>query len=341
MKIALQTIEKESLERQHSSERDGRVRDRIKAVLLSSEGWTQIQISQALRIRPETVHEHLSDYTRLHKLKPENGGSRSEINEVQTSELIRHIEATTYLSAKEICFHVKTTYGVKFSLAGMTQWLHRHRFSYKKPKETPKKADPVKQLKFMEKYESLLNSAGDDPVLFMDSVHPTMATKVTYGWIRTGTEKLIASTASRTRMNVTGSLDLETMSVVAEDYETINGGSTVSFLKKIETHYPKALQINVILDQSSYHRSQEVQEFVKKSRIKLHFLPPYSPNLNPIERLWKVMNEIVRNNRVFQSAKEFREAIRSFFSKKWPAIAPAMVDRITDNFQIIKQASSS
>ena len=50
MKIVLTIIEKEQLELQHSKEHDGRVRDRIKAVLLNAEGWTQKQIAQALRM---------------------------------------------------------------------------------------------------------------------------------------------------------------------------------------------------------------------------------------------------------------------------------------------------
>ena len=68
----------------------------------------------------------------------------------------------------------------------------------------------------------------------------------------------------------------------------------------------------------------------------LHYLPPYSPNLNAIERLWKVMNERVRNNRFFKDAKEFRKAIMDFFAKTWPQIAWSMVDRINDNFQRLK-----
>ena len=52
--------QKEVLEAQHKKERDHRIADRIKAVLLRNEGWSQIQIAQALRVRPETVHEHLN-----------------------------------------------------------------------------------------------------------------------------------------------------------------------------------------------------------------------------------------------------------------------------------------
>lgn len=71
-------------------------------------------------------------------------------------------------------------------------------------------------------------------------------------------------------------------------------------------------------------------------KLVLHILPPYSPNLNPIERLWKVMNELSRNNQVFKTFNEFKEKIRAFFSEKWNTIADDFRTRINDNFQSLK-----
>lgn len=70
------TEEKVNLESRHRRERDGRIKDRIKAVLLSAKGWTQVMISQALRIQVEMVHDHLLDYQRSQKWMPENSGSQ-------------------------------------------------------------------------------------------------------------------------------------------------------------------------------------------------------------------------------------------------------------------------
>ncbi len=74
MKIIL-TL-KQQLEEMHDSAIDGRVRSRIKEVLLVSEGWSQTRISQALRIHTSTVARHLSDYVLYEKLKPDNIGSQ-------------------------------------------------------------------------------------------------------------------------------------------------------------------------------------------------------------------------------------------------------------------------
>jgi hypothetical protein len=72
----------------------------------------------------------------------------------------------------------------------MTKWLHKQGFSYKKPKGTPAKADLQKQAAFIAYYENLLNTIPEDePIEFGDGVHPTMATKITYGWIKKGTDR--------------------------------------------------------------------------------------------------------------------------------------------------------
>ena len=163
-------------------------------------------------------------------------------------------------------------------------------------------------------YEDFLNTLPEDePVEFLDAVHPTMATKITYGWIRKGQDKLISTTASRTRMNLLGSINLETMEVTIAAHETIDSKAMNKHFAALRKKYPKAPRIHQISDNGPYHISHETKEAAKKHGILLHYLPTYSPNLNPIERLGKVMNEFVRNNKVFTTVSEFKTAILDFF----------------------------
>ena len=78
-----------------------------------------------------------------------------------------------------------------------------------------------------------------------------------------------------------------------------------------------------------------LKKSLKKLNIKLKYLPAYSPNLNPIERLWKVMSECVRNNRFFKSSKDFRSEIDRFFNEILPQIGASLGRRINDNFQLL------
>ena len=95
----------------------------------------------------------------------------------------------------------------------------------------------------------------------------------------------------------------------------------------------------MILDGAAYHRSKVVKEHAELLNVDLHYLPPYSPNLNPIERLWKVMNEHVRNSVYFATAKAFRESIDHFFEVKLPEIRSSLQSRNNGNFQTLISAS--
>jgi len=148
-KIILPKAQKIDLEYLHDKTKDGRVRDRIKAVLLRSEGWSTPMIAQALRLHEASIIRHINDYPKKEKLKPENGGSNSYLSTAQTKEVIHHLMDKTYQCSYEIIDYIWHTYQIRFSISGLNKWLHHHDFSYKKPKGVPHKFDPIKQAEFI------------------------------------------------------------------------------------------------------------------------------------------------------------------------------------------------
>jgi len=343
MKITLTPQQKQQLEHMHDTERDSRVCDRLKAVLLASEDWSQVMIAQALRIHESTVARHLNDYGLSEKLKPENGGSQSKLSASQTLHLIEHLTEKTYPHTHQIVDYVKETFGLEYTVSGMNKWLHNNNFSYKQPRGVPHKFDEAKQQDFIDAYEALKASCGEDEsIVFIDAVHPTLSTKVSHGWIRTGQDKVIETTGNRSRLNIIGALNLSDIgATIVHDYEGINSETIVRFFCKLRESYPLAHKLHIILDGAGYHRSDLVREAAFVLNIELPYLPPYSPNLNPIERLWKVMNEKSRNNVYFKSKRDFKAAIDQFFAVTLPEIAGSLTSRINDNFQVFKPASSS
>jgi transposase len=340
-KLFLTSQEKENLKAAHRQEKNRRVADRIKSVLLADKGWTYRAIAEALLLDEQIISDHVNEYLTDKKLTLKSGGSVSKLDLTQTAELISHLENKTYLKIEEICAYVLATYGILYTVQGMTSWMHVHNFSYKKPKKTPAKADAEKQKEFAKIYKELVESTPqEEPILFADGVHPTMATKVTSGWIKTGTDKPIATTASRTRINLFGAINLATMGIVSDHYKTIDSDSMVNFFDLLRNTYPTAPKIHLILDNGPYNTSNQTKEAAPLYGIVLHYLPTYSPNLNPIERVWKVMNEYTRNNHFFKSAKDFRQEILNFFSSTWPQISEKMRNRINDNFQTLKPVVS-
>ena len=204
-------------------------------------------------------------------------------------------------TTQAIVSQIEQWWGIRYTVPGMNKWLHRNNFSYKKPVGVPHKYSAEQQQAFTDAYEKLKQKAGDDePILFIDGVHPTQGTKLTYGWIPAGKAKVVETTASRTRLNFMGALNLNDIGkTIVREYDSINSENIARFFIAIRETYPITQKIHIILDGAGYHRAELVKEWAYVMNIELHYLPPYSPNLNPIERLWKVMNEEALNNRYF------------------------------------------
>ncbi len=332
----LEIYQRRDLLQRHRAERDRRIADRIKAVLLADDGWSCEQIAQALFLSDEAIRKHLKDYAKAQKLKPENGGSEPQLNLEQTAQILEHLDTKIYVDAKDICAFVQQNYAVTYSISGITDWLNRNGFSYHKPCPVPAKADAAAQQKFIETYEKLNNSLeNNEEIVFLDSVHPTHQTRLTYGWIKKGTRKELPTTAGQKRVNLVGALNLSHMTLITQEYDTINAEAIICFFKRLESKMHTARLIHVMLDRARYHTCKEVEDWIKTSRIKLHFLPPYSPNLNAIERCWKIMHEHVTNNKYYATFKQFSEAILTFCNVTFKEKAQSWVSRLTDNFRPI------
>jgi hypothetical protein len=125
----------------------------------------------------------------------------------------------------------------------------------------------------------------------------------TYAWtcrlaIEKGQEKEVLSNTGRARVNINGAIHpAKPTEIVTNDCETINAVTTLVWLKMIEERFPKMKTIYLYVDNARYYRSKLVREYLEKSRIKMIFLPSYSPNLNPIERLWKFLKkEVIKSD---------------------------------------------
>jgi DNA-binding NarL/FixJ family response regulator len=103
----------------HRLERDGKIRDRIKSVLLSDDGWTYKAIAKVLFLDQVTISSYVNDYKIKNKLKNNSGCAQPKFSVSETEALIIHIENRLYLDENEIRSYAGKTYGVHFSHSGM------------------------------------------------------------------------------------------------------------------------------------------------------------------------------------------------------------------------------
>ena len=325
----------------HRATRDKREADRIKAVVLLANGWTAEDVAEALLVEPNTVRNHFKCYREggidaLRAIGSGVGGSTGALEAQQLADLDAHLQENVYLSAKAVAHWVKETFAVSYTESGITAILHRLGYVYKKPKLVPGRADTQAQRDFLaDDYKKINEDKGEnDPVYFMDAVHPQHNPVIACGWIKRGEEQQIPSNTGRQRLNINGAIDLESLEPVVRFDESINAESTIALFKQLEVLNVLAVVIYVICDNARYYRSKAVRDYLKTSRIELVFLPPYAPNLNLIERLWKFFKKKILYNRYYATFDEFRTACEEFFAN------PSKYHRelrslLTENFAIV------
>jgi len=216
----------------------------------------------------------------------------------------------------------------------MTKWLKANNFSYKKPHVVPAKANAEKQQNFIDFYKKLKADVSGEPIYFADSVHPHHLSKPAYGWIFKGSRKQIPTNGRSKHLNIIGGIEISKHTFCYEQVEKVNADSIALFLANLRKKHPEKTIINVIWDNAGYHKDASVQEFAEALGIKLHYLPPYSPNLNPIERLWKIMHQHISYNKYYETFSEFKDAAINFL-KTIGRKKKLLRSRITDNFTAI------
>ena len=334
------TLSKEKLaelETLHRGLRDKRQADRVKAVIALSKGWSAAQVAEILLFDESTSRHYFERYQQggSQALLDDNYcGAEPKLDKHQMQQLESYLEDHILPDAKSVIAYIDKQYGVCYSVSGVTDLLHRLGFSYKKPTHVPGKQDPARQQVFIEEYEQLKADKGEnDPLYFADATHPQHNSVPSYGWIKTGQEKTLKANCGRQRLNINGAINIETLEPVTGFYDTINAQATINLFAKIEAKHPDADAIYIIVDNARYYRSCLLKEYVEGTKIKLIFLPPYSPNLNLIERYWKFFKKKIQNNHYYETFGEFKSACKSFFRKRKKYL-PELQTLLTENFHI-------
>lgn len=132
-------------------------------------------------------------------------------------------------------------------------------------------------------------------------------------WFPIGQQRIIPTYGKHERVKLVGCLDYETGHVYVEEHKQYDAKVFLQFLKNVLTLYPDK-RIVMILDNAKIHHAKLLHNFVaeNKDRLSLVFLPPYSPNLNKIEELWRWLKDAVVNNVFFHCRLDIRSAVLKF-----------------------------
>ena len=335
MKKFLTKSQRQELLDELSRESNRRYADRIRVILLVDDEEKLVDIARFLFLDEGTVRNWRKRY--------ETGGVEKLLNDHylgricllsdgQVSALVEELSTRVYPTTQAVVEFVEARFGVRYTVGGMTSLLHRLGFSYKKPKGVPARADAEKQRQFLRSYRG---AKIHGPVYFADSTHPMLNPVLASGWIKKGEEFSVKTNSVRHRVNINGAVDIASMDVIARTCDTVNQSSICDLLRAIRRKNPDADHLYLVFDNAPYNRSRSVRKLAKQLGIKILYLPPYSPNLNPIERLWKFMKKKMMANEHYETIPEFRRALSEFFRgiRKHRSELETL---LTDNFEIMQ-----
>jgi transposase len=338
LKNFLTKEEEKILKQEHKRCKTVKQADRIKTILCLNKGLSYEAISELLLLDDSTLRRYYKDYKNkgIYKLLSDNfKGGVTKLSKDELAELDNHLERNIYLTSRDVAAYVKEAYGVSYTINGITSLLHSLGYSYKKPKHVPGKANKEKQEEFIKKYNELKATKSEaDKIYFMDGCHPQHNSQPAYGWIKKGTQKELKSNTGRQRVNLNGAYNIEDHELIIREDESINSQSTIELFKQISQRQ-KAGMIYIICDNARYYKSVLINQYLKTNkRIKLVFLPPYSPNLNIIERLWRFLKKKITYNRYIEKYIEFKEKVMGVF-ENIDKYKDELMTLMTENFQIL------
>lgn len=339
----LTDTDRKSLTILHKGCTDKKTADRIKAILLVDKGYTYRQIEEILLIDERT----LGRYKKAFQEKGVSGlmsdnykGGFFKISDEQITLLKQELDTKPYSTAQEICSFVRKQFKVSYTPQGMVQTLHRLGYSYKKTCPIPGKSNKARQEDFVRKYEAEFKTLPiNEKVYFLDGCHPTFNNHFGYAWIKKGTDFPIKTQDGRKHLNLMGAYNPKEQETFIRSYTVLNRDAVIDFLKQLRNRNT-GIRLHIIWDNVPYQHATAVKRLAEEIDINLVYLPPYSPNLNLIERYWGFLRKKVLRNQHFETYEAFRSAIIAFSRKRSKSIKNSLRTYIPERFHILEPVTS-
>ena len=315
------------------------VRRKALALLLKSKGIAHHKICETVGICGNILRKYCKCYQdkglefveAINFYKPE---SCLKIFE----QVIRdYFQKSPPTSIKQACSEIGDLTGVYLKVTQMRSYVKKLGVGYRKVCGVPAKADVEKQRLFKEQeLDPRLEEAkaGKRTVYFVDAAHFVLGAFLGFLWSLS--RILVKTPSGRQRFNVLGALNAITKELLTVTNDTyITSIQVCELLRIIAKSSP--LPITIVLDNAKYQRCKLVMNLAKELGIELLFLPPYSPNLNLIERVWKFVKKQCLSSLYYPDFASFRGAISSFVNQMHKTHKNELLSLLTLNFQLFDQ----
>jgi transposase len=324
--------------------KNSRARKKCLVVYLRKKGYQREEVAELLRIDEDTVTNYTKKYDEsgLQGLLEENYHHPKSQLEPYTEQLKELFNKQVPHTVNQAIEMIDKETGICLKPSACREFLRKIGMKCRRCGVVPGKAmDDDKQRQAQQEFhdkqlQSTLDEAkqGKRTVLFVDAAHFVMGAFLGMVWCFV--RLLLPSASGRKRHNVLGAYDPikhEAITITNDTY--INQDVFCDFLDKIANAYANSGRpITLILDNARYQKCQSVAKKAKELNIELLYLPPYSPNLNLIERLWRFVKKQVLYSKHYDCFDTFRNSINTCISDIGTRFKNEMQSLMTLKFQL-------
>lgn len=283
---------------------------------------------------------HLYNQSGIQSLKFNNYGTNKSELENHSQTLLSNLESNPVHQLSQAKERIESLTGIKRSLSAVESFLKRNDFQYQKIGQIPSKADVQKQETYLtETLNPAIEKAknGEIYLLFLDAAHFVMGVFLCNMWSKV--RLFIKSSAGRKRLNVIGVVDAITKKILFQtNITSVNAEAMATFLYYLKSQMPDK-PISIVLDNARYQHCNFIKELAQQLDITLLFLPPYSPNLNLIERLWKFTKKTALYGKYYEKFDEFQGAITECLNQANHKYDTELKSLMTLKFQTFKNVN--
>ena len=346
MQMQLTDSERRALRQLQKQRRDDDGYVKVTVVLMLDSGWPTGSVAEALGLDEATLYRYVRAFTDLgleKYLAHERPGYWGLLNSVQLAALCHEVNTTLYTDCNALQTWLAATYGICYSRSGLTDLLHRLGFTYKLTTPVPCQADAVAQADFLDELAVLEAHVerGEAVLYYADAAHPTHNTRCTRAWCAVGQERPLLTVSGRERVNLNAALNAyDPTQVLLDETPCVNAQSTRRLYEQLLAAHPDQARIYVVCDNARYYKNKELRAWLADKPICQVFLPPYSPNLNLIERFWKFLRQKIINTTFYRTKGQFKTAVLDFFDRL-PECGQDLASLLTRKYHILHAQPTS
>lgn len=287
-------------------------RNILLTVIMKYQGFKSSEIIKTVGKSHVTVLKYIKSWNKLgvECLKDNRGGSEGNftsemVDDLLTTVMFRNPIDYGFMSStwttKTLSEYIYTKYGLKYSAEWIRIILKENNFSFKRGQYNPTYGDKVKKLAFKKKLQNLVTTVENSSksvVYALDETSIRIESNNHMSWSLVGKPPIVEKNGSRKGINIIGATEITKNFDSHADIYSHNQSITAL---EVEHFIERLLEINndkkvyIILDNAKPHTASSIKQLeqIHENKLKLLYLPPYSPELNPQENVWNILKKYI------------------------------------------------